>query len=211
MRRLRCAPTRAALAVVIAAMIATSAAPAWAALWLDFRPGAATPGTMVHGRTGDEGALTASPGVRLPLVLIPARQVGRLPRTVSTAAAFRTLPGVVPVGALQVDQQGNGTITFPAPRVPPGRYVAVFWCPACARHSHGANVLATGELTLTSRRLPLTGSAPASQVGATLVLLLIGGALLAASGGRTRRVRTTRNARHERANQADAHSRIARP
>jgi hypothetical protein len=196
MRRLRCTPILPALAVVLAAIIATGAAPARAALWLDFRPASAAPGTTVYGRTGDQGALTASPGARLPLVLIPARQVDRLPRTVPTAAAFGTLPGAVPVGRLQVDQQGNGTITFPAPRVAPGRYVAVLWCPACAGQSLGANVLSTGELTLTVGQLPLTGPALASQVLAALALLLSGGALLSTSG---------------RESQADPHATPAMP
>jgi hypothetical protein len=129
-----------------------------------------------------------SPSVGLPLVLIPAAQADRLPRTVSTSAALRTLPEVVPVGTLQVDQQGNGTITFTVPRLPPGRYAAMLWCPACARHSFGTNVANTGELTVTSRRLPLTGPAVVWQVGVALGLLLVGGGLLVASSSGTRRV-----------------------
>ena len=128
-----------------------------------------------------------SPSVRLPLVLIPAAQADRLPRRVSTAAALRTLPGVVPVGVLRVDQRGNGTITFTVPRLPPGRYAAMLWCPACARHSSGTNVAYTGELTVTRRRLPVTGPAVGWQTGMALGLLLIGGGLLVASGSGTRR------------------------
>ena len=172
---------------VIAAMITMTASPARAALWLDFRPSAASPGTAVHGRTGGQAAMADSPGGRLPLVLIPAARADRLPRRVSTAAALRTLPGVVPVGVLRVDHRGNGSITFTVPRLPPGRYAAVLWCPACARFSSGTNVVSTGELTVTSRRLPVTGLAVVWPVGVTLGLLLIGGGLLIASGSRTGR------------------------
>ena len=175
-------------ALVLAAVIAVTAAPAQAALWLEFRPAAAPPGTAVHGRTGGQAALAASPGVRLPLVLIPATQAERLPRRVSDAAALRTLPEVVPVGMLQVDQQGNGTITFTVPRLRPGRYAAMLWCPACARSSSGTNVAYTGELTVTSRRLPLTGLAVVWRAGVALGLLLVGGGLLVASGSGTKRV-----------------------
>jgi hypothetical protein len=128
-----------------------------------------------------------SPSVGLPLVLIPAAQADRLPRRVSTAAALRTLSGVVPVGVLRVDQRGNGTITFTVPRLPPGRYAAMLWCPACARHSVGTNVAYTGEFTVTSRRLPLTGPAVVWQAGVALGLLLVGGGLLVASASGTRR------------------------
>ena len=128
-----------------------------------------------------------SPSVGLPLVLIPAAQADRLPRRVSTAAALRTLPGVVPVGTLRVDQRGNGTITFTVPRLPPGRYAAMLWCPACARHSSGTNVAYTGEFTVTSRRLPVTGPAVEWQAGVALGLLLVGGGLLVASASGTRR------------------------
>ena len=158
MRRRWWTPTLVGLSLLLA-MIGGIATPVQAALWLEFRPTAASPGTAVHGRTGGQAALTDSPGGRLPLVLIPAAQADRLPRTVSTAAALRTLPGVVPVGMLQVDQQGNGTISFTVPRLPPGRYVAMLWCPACARHSSGANVASAGVFTVTRRRLPLTGPA----------------------------------------------------
>jgi hypothetical protein len=57
-----------------------------------------------------------------------------------------------------VDQQGNGAITFTVPRLPPGRYAAVLWCPGCAERSSGTNLACTGDLTVTSRRLPLTGA-----------------------------------------------------
>jgi hypothetical protein len=144
MRRRWWTPTLPAWALVLAAMIAVTATPARAALWLEFRPAAASPGVAVHAQTGGQAAMADIPNVGLPLVLIPAAQADRLPRTVSTAAALRTLPGVVPVGMLQIDQQGNGTITFTVPRLPPGRYAAMLWCPACARHSFGTNVAYTG-------------------------------------------------------------------
>jgi hypothetical protein len=65
--------------VLIAAVIVATARPAQAALCLELRPVAAPPGTVVHGRTGGQAALADSPGVRLPLVLIPAAQADRLP------------------------------------------------------------------------------------------------------------------------------------
>jgi hypothetical protein len=188
MRRRWWTPTPRASAVVLAAMIAVTATPAQAALWLEFRPAAASPGTAVHARTGGQAAMADSPGVRLPLVLIPAAQAERLPRTVSTAAALRTLPGVVPVGTLQVDQRGNGAITFTVPRLRPGRYTAMLWCPACARHSSGTNLADTGEFTVTRRRLPLTGPAVLWQAGMALGLLLVGVGLLVAGASGTRRV-----------------------
>jgi hypothetical protein len=54
-----------------------------------------------------------------------------------------------------------------------------------ARFSFGTNVAYTGELTVTSRRLPLTGLAVGWRAGVALGLLLVGGGLLLASGSET--------------------------
>jgi selenocysteine lyase/cysteine desulfurase len=166
-------------AFAVALAIVTTAPPAQAALWLELRPAAASPGEVVHGRTGGQAAMAGSPGVRLPLVLVKAERAGRLPPKVSSSAALRMLPGVVPVGTLEVDRRGDGTITFTVPNVPPGRYATVLWCPGCARYSFGANVVHTGVLTVTGGRLPSTGRAVAWQVAVALVLLLVGAGLLA--------------------------------
>jgi hypothetical protein len=103
----------AAWVVLIAAVIVATARPAQAALCLELRPVAAPPGTVVHGRTGGQAALADSPGVRLPLVLIPAAQADRLPRTVPTAAALQTLPGVVPVGVAAYNTNLTPLVTGP--------------------------------------------------------------------------------------------------
>src|SRR6266542_4012914 len=147
------------------------AAPSEASLYLLFEPTGAPPGAVVRGHTVGRGAF-ATPLQRLSVYLAPANAANSMD--------LLDDPRLVPVGILEVDGSGNGTITFVVPDVRPGQYVTFVLCPSCARFSAGRSLLPAGSFSVHSRASPSTnaiGSSGDSHVG---LLLIIGGAALAA-------------------------------
>jgi hypothetical protein len=119
--------------VAAAGVAALVAAPfATAALWVVYRPAAARPGATVEARTGGRGAV--QPGFApIPVFLAPADATGeiRSPRD----------SRLVRIGALRIDDAGNGRFRFTVPDLPPGRYSTFLLCRECARFSAGRTFL----------------------------------------------------------------------
>src|SRR5439155_25768582 len=105
------------------AIVVIAASEAGAALWLVLKPAGGPPGTAVVGRTGGEGALSALAPTDLPVFLGSSpgyEAVGR-----STDPAGLAAAGLVRVGTLRADADGNGTTSFRIPSVEPGTYTVV--------------------------------------------------------------------------------------
>jgi hypothetical protein len=73
---------------------------------------------------------------RLQVYLAPAAEAG--------AIASARDPRLVRVGRLNLDQDGDGSLRFVVPDLPPGRYVTLTQCEPCARFSAGRALLPTG-------------------------------------------------------------------
>jgi hypothetical protein len=112
-----------------------------AALWLTFEPPAAPPGTPVVARTAGEGAFAARLRNSSYNAYLAPEAAGD---SIASAADGRLLP----VGKLVVDANGNGALRFPVPEAPPGRYVAVIHCEACAAYSTGRTMVAGGAFEI---------------------------------------------------------------
>lgn len=96
--------------------------PASAALWLAFEPASAPPGRTVVGQTVGDGAARDSAGSEISAYLVPADRS----EEASTTAGF-----VHPLGALEVDDHGDGTLRFQVPDTSPGAYMVYVDCPDC--------------------------------------------------------------------------------
>jgi hypothetical protein len=152
------------LVVLFAALWAATAA--LAALWIEFEPRKAYPGTLVVGRTMGTGAIVG-PGRAFPTYL--------------AAVASNDL---IPVGHVVVDGKGNGTLRFEVPEIDGGWYRVIMSCPQCPAYSTAGHHPAVGKLRVLGPKgdaSPVGAGAQEPQdLPADVTVLVITGFLLAA-------------------------------
>jgi len=96
----------------------------------------AEPGERVVAETGGKGAFGAGlRGRTMPVFLVPADAVEHV-RTGDDR--------LTPLGLMRVDPEGDGSLTFRVPNLPPGEYVTIVHCRACASSSGGRVLLPFG-------------------------------------------------------------------
>jgi len=140
--------------VLVLLLVALSAPPARAALFMEFDPPRGRPGTVVKGRTAGDGALAVGPGRAFPVVLDPFATKDR-----------------IPIGHVIVDERGNGTLRFEVPDVPGGKYTVLMSCMPCAPYSAGRTEVPIGDFRILG--LPAPGRPPSDETrvpGALIVL-----------------------------------------
>jgi hypothetical protein len=146
-----------------------------AALWLQLDRTSGPVGAVVHGRTGGNGPFGDGTARSLDVFIAP--------ETVAESVVAPDDPRLVAIGALRIDEVGNGELTFTVPHVAAGRYTLVLHCPSCAEFSAGRVILPVANLTVAAApdtsveefiRPPLE-SAP----GALLVVACLAGLALA--------------------------------
>jgi hypothetical protein len=121
--------------------------PVSAAVYLEPFRVSGPPGTVIHARTPSFGL--SGIGRSLAAFLAPADANVSSPQS----------PGLTPLGQLRLDQKGIGTLTFRIPDVPPGSYVVVLHCEACAANSFGRTMATVQEVTI-EHALPGTDRSP---------------------------------------------------
>lgn len=125
-----------------------------ASLFLIFTPTHASPGDVVHARSGGHGALALfSPGTLLPVYLAPLSAAANITSSSDNA--------LIRVGSLRVDKVGNGRLRFVLPRLPRGPYDGFILCGHwCAAYSAGRVFLpvANGPVLDVSSDIPAAGS-----------------------------------------------------
>lgn len=102
----------------------------------------------------------------------------------------------------QGERTGSGRISFVVPKLEPGDYVLMVFCPSCAPTSAGTTMLEVADFTVTPSP-PTTDTLPSTPPSSFAVVGLVA-ALLAAVGGlavvrRTGRRRPDRHSRRPRA------------
>lgn len=178
--------TRTRLGVSAAVLVlVVSPGGAYAALFLTFSGTQARPGVPVIVQTGGTGALAGVPaGSRtIRVFLAPVSDVPEL--TSPNASPEIRSPNdarLIPLGALRVDEDGNGFLRFIVPNVSAGDYTTLIHCVPCASASAGRTLLPTG---------PFPGSFVVLESGdgfpVDVIALIAGGAvvLLVAAAGWT--------------------------
>ena len=121
--------------VITTALLAVWTDIAHASLFLVFDHTSGRPGTLVHVHTAGEGACLVCPS-RMPLYFAGA--------TVSDEITAPDDPRLVEVGALIVDEHGNGSGTITVPGVSSGAYILMTYCEPCAPTSSGRVMLPLG-------------------------------------------------------------------
>lgn len=116
-------------------ILAISAEPAQAALYLEFDVPRGRPGTSVGVKTEGRGACTACPQ-RMKLYFVKAGIAGEI--------ESRTDSRLTEVGFLVVDRSGDGRGQFIVPSVTSGPYVVMTYCGPCAATSAGRSMLPLG-------------------------------------------------------------------
>jgi hypothetical protein len=153
---------------ILLGLVATllQVAPARAALWMEFEPRRAYPGTLVKGRTIGDGALLYDSGKTLPAYL--------------RAVASNDL---IPIGRVRVDGRGNGTLAFRVPNVSGGWYSVVMSCPLCTVFSSAGDKPVVGKLRVLGPKQEAAdeGLAGDSQGFPVDVMLVVGACLLLVS------------------------------
>jgi hypothetical protein len=114
--------------VLLTIFVALLATRAEAALWMEFEPRHAYPGSSVEGRTMGNGALSPDSGP-LPAYL--------------RAVASNDL---IPIGNVRVDARGNGRLSFTVPEISGGWYSVVMSCPSCSVYSTHGDEVKVGNL-----------------------------------------------------------------
>lgn len=133
-----------ALAVAFGAYVVAGADQAAASLWLVFEPPAAAQGTPVRAHTVGAGAISVvEPGSSMQVFLVGLSIADQ----VSSPDDSR----LVPVGNLVADTEGNGSLEFIVPNLPPGEYMSMVWCEPCAQFSAGRSLLPAGTLRVLKR------------------------------------------------------------
>jgi hypothetical protein len=127
------------LAAFMAAVLVAAWAPAAsAALFFTFSRTSASPGQPVTVRTAGDGALALIPSDSPPLRVFLVRDDD------IDAIASPDDARLISLGELNVDSDGNGTLTFDVPDVPAGSYRTLVHCVGCAPHSAGREIAPTG-------------------------------------------------------------------
>jgi hypothetical protein len=130
------------LVLALAVLSAATATTAGAALFFLFTPTSASPGELVSIRLGGTPAgFTA--GQRQKLLRRPIR-VYLVLEGVADDIRSRLDRRLHFVGTIVPDRRSRGVLTFPAPPLDSGTYVAGAWCPGCARYSAGRSFFASG-------------------------------------------------------------------
>jgi hypothetical protein len=134
-------------------LVAASAGAVWvsaagAALFLLFDPVSAEPGDAVTVRLGGTPAGYTRAQRETPTQR-PIR-VYLVRNEDADGVKSRFDPRLHFVGAIVPDRRHRGVLTFRAPPLDSGTYVAAAWCPGCARYSFGRTFFASG-LPETSR------------------------------------------------------------
>lgn len=163
-----------------------------ASLFLVFDRTSAPAGAIINAHTEGNGAFTDAPGA-LPLFLARAKVANRIGSARHGALAVPE-DALVPIGSLAVDDRGNASTTFAVPDVPPGRYLVIVDCEACADSSGGRRLLVVGPFPKPFAVLPGAESPPppaepgeiaassgdplAVWVGAVVILSAVVGAIV---------------------------------
>lgn len=109
-------------AVSVVVLMMWTAGTAYASLWLEMAPTEAAPGTEVVGQTIGEGAAPDAAGQNIPAFLVPSgSDVGGPADDLAE-----------PIGAVEVDENGTGTLRFAVPNVAPGNYDVYVDCHQCS-------------------------------------------------------------------------------
>jgi hypothetical protein len=150
--------------VFLALFVALSPTRAQAALWIEFEPRKAYPGTTVEGRTIGTGAIVGT-GRAFPAYL--------------AAVASNDL---IPVGHVVVDGKGNGTLRFEVPEIDGGWYRVIMSCPQCPAYSTAGHRPQVGKLRVLGPKgdASPTGAGEQEGLSADVTVLVITGVLLAA-------------------------------
>lgn len=164
------------LAVLVCWMVA-AAEPGLASVWLQFAPKQARPGVVVSARTVGRGALAVAAGAALPAFLAPIDGADPLDEDD---------PRLIPLGLLDVDEDGNGAFTFRVPSLDEGRYGAWILCETCAPSSGGRRILPVGSFVVVDSVRTSSGSSWI-LVGTLATLGVVGVGLIALSVQRNRR------------------------
>ena len=156
-------PRAAPLAALLVLLVVAS--PADAALFLELDPAAGPPGVVVVGRTRGTGSLAGSADP-LPAYLARSDEAG----TVTDPEN----PRLVAIGAVVVDDAGNGRLTFEVPAVAPGSYTILVHCEECAPTSAGRTMLPVAEFRVESA-VPATDTvAVQASDGSPIAILFTG-------------------------------------
>ena len=126
--------------VVVLSAVAVWLAPATvsAAFWIVLDRTSGPSGAVVHGRTLGSGSVTLAPSQSLPIFLVREELASQIDDPADE--------GLVRLGELVVDADGDGTTTFTIPKVAPGHYDILVHCEPCAPSSAGATMLFGADL-----------------------------------------------------------------
>jgi hypothetical protein len=150
------------MALIIGAAVSFLPGGVNAALWLVLDHSTGSPGELIHGVTGGNGAFgEEARGQELPLYLVPSGQDVNGPSD----------PALITLGFLTVDEQGNGSTTFLVPAAKAGSYRLILDCPTCAPFSGGQRMTGVGMFEIVAA--PDTAMVTTSPRWLSLVGLLI--------------------------------------
>lgn len=176
----------AVLVVGAVALLGALAWPAFGALWLELEPSAATPGSVVTGRTGGEGAFQSGSGQTFDLFLFS----GELSERIWTANedGVSELPEdppaeAIPLAELEVDSDGNRFTEFVVPSVAAGKYAVVLHCFGCGVRPGPLAFMAelTVEPDAPRHSLPRTGAGVGPPLFAAVLAVAVGLTVVVAS------------------------------
>jgi hypothetical protein len=141
-RTIRSLLARVGLALVVAGLLSlVVVSGARAALYLVLTPDAGAAGQVILGRTGGDGAFP-SVSDSLPAYLVNEARADGVRESDDA--------GLTAIGALEVDQEGNGTLSFVIPDLEPGPYVVILDCAGCAEFSSGRVMVPVADLLITA-------------------------------------------------------------
>lgn len=171
-------PTK-GLVVLSAVAVWLSPAPVSAAFWIVLDRPSGPSGAVVHGRTLGSGSVILAPSRSLPIFLVEQDLAPQIDDPADE--------GLVRLGELVVDANGDGTTTFTIPDVAPGHYDVLVHCQPCAPSSAGGTMLFGADLEV-SLTPPATDTVPASTFGVwPLVAVVVAVSTLVATRRATKR------------------------
>jgi hypothetical protein len=128
--------------LALAVLSAATATSAGAALFFLFTPTSARSGELVSIRLGGTPAGFTAGQRQKPLR--PPIRVYLVRENIADDVRSRLDRRLHFVGTIVPDRRSRGVLTFPAPPLDSGTYVAAAWCPGCARYSAGQALFASG-------------------------------------------------------------------